>query len=466
MTEEKTPKQIVELLDKYIIGQSEAKKSVAVALYNRYRRLQLPKQMQQDITPKNMLMAGPTGVGKTEIARRLAKIVDAPFVKVEATKFTEVGYVGRDVESMVRDLVEEAVRMEEKDQFEHVKMQATKKANNRLVKLIVPGIKRENRENSMQQMMQMLSGNFNMNQPQDNEEVTDDIRNERLSVADQLNKGLLENREVTIEVEQAPKVNPMGDMMGQMGIDMSSLMGDLMPKKTVKRTLKVSDAREVLIQEESKKLINYDSLYQRAIERTQQNGIIFIDEIDKITAGNKKTSGEVSREGVQRDILPIVEGSTVSTKYGPVSTDHILFIAAGAFAESKPSDLIPELQGRFPIRVELNALTQEDFVKILKDPQNSLLKQYIALLKADGIKLVFTQEAIDRIAQIAFEVNQGTDNIGARRLATILEKLLEDVLYEGPDMNMGEITITQKYVDQKLSDIIINKDLTKFILKF
>lgn len=464
MTEEKTPKQIVELLDKYIIGQNEAKKSVAVALYNRYRRLQLPKQMQQDITPKNMLMAGPTGVGKTEIARRLAKIVDAPFVKVEATKFTEVGYVGRDVESMVRDLVEEAVRMEEKDQFEHVKMQATKKANNRLVKLIVPGIKRENRENSMQQMMQMLSGNFNMNQPQDNEEVTDDIRNERLSVADQLNKGLLENREVTIEVEQAPKVNPMGDMMGQMGIDMSSLMGDLMPKKTVKRTLKVSDAREVLIQEESKKLINYDSLYQRAIECTQQNGIIFIDEIDKITAGNKKTSGEVSREGVQRDILPIVEGSTVSTKYGPVSTDHILFIAAGAFAESKPSDLIPELQGRFPIRVELNALTQEDFVKILKDPQNSLLKQYIALLKADGIKLVFTQEAIDRIAQIAFEVNQGTDNIGARRLATILEKLLEDVLYEGPDMNMGEITITQKYVDQKLSDIIINKDLTKFIL--
>ncbi|WP_304676475.1 ATP-dependent protease ATPase subunit HslU [uncultured Lactobacillus sp.] len=464
MTEEKTPKQIVKLLDKYIIGQNEAKKSVAVALYNRYRRLQLPKQMQQDITPKNMLMAGPTGVGKTEIARRLAKIVDAPFVKVEATKFTEVGYVGRDVESMVRDLIEEAVRMEEKDQFEHVKMQATKKANNRLVKLIVPGIKRENRENSMQQMMQMLSGNFNMNQPQDNEEVTDDIRNERLSVADQLNKGLLENREVTIEVEQAPKVNPMGDMMGQMGIDMSSLMGDLMPKKTVKRTLKVSDAREVLIQEESKKLINYDSLYQRAIERTQQNGIIFIDEIDKITAGNKKTSGEVSREGVQRDILPIVEGSTVSTKYGPVSTDHILFIAAGAFAESKPSDLIPELQGRFPIRVELNALTQEDFVKILKDPQNSLLKQYIALLKADGIKLVFTQEAIDRIAQIAFEVNQGTDNIGARRLATILEKLLEDVLYEGPDMNMGEITITQKYVDQKLSDIIINKDLTKFIL--
>lgn len=464
LTEEKTPKQIVELLDKYIIGQNEAKKSVAIALYNRYRRLQLPKQVQQDITPKNILMAGPTGVGKTEIARRLAKIVDAPFVKVEATKFTEVGYVGRDVESMVRDLVEEAVRMEEKEQFDRVRVTATKNANNKLVKILVPGIKRENRENSMQQMMQMLSGNFNMDQSQDNEEVTDEVRNERLSVAEQLDKGLLENREVTIEVEQAPKVNPMGDMMGQMGMDMSSLMGDLLPKKKVKRTLPVKDAREILIQEESKKLVNYDSLYQRAIDRTQQNGIIFIDEIDKITAGNKRTSGEVSREGVQRDILPIVEGSTISTKYGPVSTDHILFIAAGAFAESKPSDLIPELQGRFPIRVELNALTQEDFVKILKDPTNSLLKQYIALLKADGIKLVFTQEAIDRIAEIAYDVNQGTDNIGARRLATILEKLLEDVLYEGPDMNMGEITITQKYVDQKLSDIITNKDLTKFIL--
>lgn len=465
LTVEKTPKQIVKILNEYIIGQDEAKKAVAIALYNRYRRLQLPKQMQQDITPKNMLMAGPTGVGKTEIARRLAKIVDAPFVKVEATKFTEVGYVGRDVESMVRDLVEEAVRMEEKEQFDRVKATATKNANNKLVKLIVPGIKRENRENSMQQMMQMLSGNFNLNQPnQDDEEVTDEVRNQRLSVAEQLEKGLLENREVTIEVEQAPKANPMSDMMGQMGMDMSSMLSDLMPKKTVKRTLKVSDAREVLIQEESKKLVNYDTLYERAIERTQQNGIIFIDEIDKITAGNKKTSGEVSREGVQRDILPIVEGSTVSTKYGPVSTDHILFIAAGAFAESKPSDLIPELQGRFPIRVELNALTQEDFVKILKDPQNSLLKQYIALLHADGIKLVFTQEAIDRIAEIAYEVNQGTDNIGARRLATILEKLLEDVLYEGPDMNMGEITITQKYVDEKLSDIITNKDLTKFIL--
>ncbi|NRO56644.1 ATP-dependent protease ATPase subunit ClpY [Lactobacillus helveticus] len=464
----KTPKEIVKILNEYIIGQDEAKKSVAIALYNRYRRMQLSKQMQHEITPKNLLMAGPTGVGKTEIARRLASIVEAPFVKVEATKFTEVGYVGRDVESMVRDLVGEAVRMEEKDQFARVKPQATKEANKQLVRLLAPGVKREKRENQMQQMqdmMSMLMGGANPNnQNNDQEEVTDEVRNERMDVAEKLNKGLLEDREVTIEVEQALKANPMSDMMGQMGMDMGSMLNDIMPKKKVKRTLSVRDAREVLIQEESRKMVDYDTIYQRAIERSQNNGIIFIDEIDKIIAGNKRNSGEVSREGVQRDVLPIVEGSTVNTKYGPVSTDHILFIAAGAFAESKPSDLIPELQGRFPIRVELNALTKDDFVKILKDPQNSLLKQYIALMKADGIKLIFTQEAVDKIAQIAFDVNQGTDNIGARRLSTILEKLLEDVLYEGPDMEMGEITITEAYVEEKLHDIIMNKDLTKFIL--
>ena len=465
---QKTPKQIVALLDQYIIGQDEAKKSVAIALYNRYRRAQLPKDVQKDITPKNILMAGPTGVGKTEIARRLADIVEAPFVKVEATKFTEVGYVGRDVESMVRDMVTEAVRMVEKEEFARVEAQAAREANKILVRKLVPGIKRDDRQNQMQQMQSMmqnlLAGNPLASPEEDDGEVTDEIRNERLSVAEQLDKGLLENREVTIEVEQAPKVNPMGDMMGQMGMDMSSVLGDMMPKKKVKRTLPVSEARQLLIQENERKLVDYDKIYQKAIERTSQDGIIFIDEIDKIVAGNKNNSGEVSREGVQRDILPIVEGSTVNTKYGPVSTDHILFIAAGAFAESKPSDLIPELQGRFPIRVELNGLTKEDFIKILKDPQNSLLKQYIALLKADGVSLVFTAEAVDKIAQIAYEVNQGTDNIGARRLATILEKLLEDVLYEGPDMEMGQITVTQAYVEQKLSDIVKNKDLTKFIL--
>lgn len=462
---EKTPKQIVDLLDKYIVGQNEAKKSVAIALYNRYRRAQLPEDAQKDITPKNILMAGPTGVGKTEIARRLADIVDAPFVKVEATKFTEVGYVGRDVESMVRDLANEAVRIVEKEEFAKVEGQAIRQANKTLVRLLVPGVKRNNRQNQMQQMQEMMQSLLaGGGMPEETEEVTDEIRNQRLSVAEKLDRGLLENEEVTIEVEQAPKANPMGDMMGQMGMDMSSMLGDMLPKKKVKRTLPVGQARKLLVQEEEKKLVNYDDIYQKAMDRAGQSGIIFIDEIDKITAADKRNSAGVSREGVQRDILPIVEGSTVSTKYGPLSTDHILFIAAGAFAESKPSDLIPELQGRFPIRVELDALTKDDFVRILKDPQNSLLKQYIALLKADGVDLVFTAEAVDKIAEIAFEVNQGTDNIGARRLATILEKLLEEVLYEGPDMEMGQITITQAYVEQKLSDIVKNKDLTKFIL--
>lgn len=462
---EKTPKQIVELLDKYIVGQNEAKKSVAIALYNRYRRAQLPEDVQKDITPKNILMAGPTGVGKTEIARRLADIVDAPFVKVEATKFTEVGYVGRDVESMVRDLANEAVRIVEKEEFAKVEGQAIRQANKTLVRLLVPGVKRNNRQNQMQQMQEMMQSLLaGGGMPEETEEVTDEIRNQRLSVAEKLDRGLLENEEVTIEVEQAPKANPMGDMMGQMGMDMSSMLGDMLPKRKVKRTLPVGQARKLLVQEEEKKLVNYDDIYQKAMDRAGQSGIIFIDEIDKITAADKRNSAGVSREGVQRDILPIVEGSTVSTKYGPLSTDHILFIAAGAFAESKPSDLIPELQGRFPIRVELDALTKDDFVRILKDPQNSLLKQYIALLKADGVDLVFTAEAVDKIAEIAFEVNQGTDNIGARRLATILEKLLEEVLYEGPDMEMGQITITQAYVEQKLSDIVKNKDLTKFIL--
>lgn len=455
----KTPKKIVELLNQYIIGQDEAKKLVAIALYNRYRRMQLPKQMQKDITPKNLLMAGPTGVGKTEIARRLADIVEAPFVKVEATKFTEVGYVGRNVESMVRDLAAKSVQMEEKKEFEEIRPEAAKEANKELVKALVPGIKHEHHYDSVFSFLNNLD-----DEEFDDEEVNDDIRNKRMTIAEQLNKGLLEDRDVTIEVEEKPKASPMSDMMGQMGMDIGSMLSNMIPKRKIKRTLPVKDARELLINEESRKMVDYDSLYQRAIERAQNNGIIFIDEIDKVIAGNKKTSGEVSREGVQRDILPIVEGSTVQTKFGPLSTDHVLFIGAGAFAESKPSDLIPELQGRFPIRVQLDALTKDDFVHILKDPENSLLKQYVALMKADGIKLIFTQEAVDRIAEIAYEVNQGTDNIGARRLSTILEKLLEDVLYEGPDMEMGEITVTEAYVEEKLKDVIINKDLTKFIL--
>lgn len=460
----KTPKEVVAILDEYVIGQDDAKKAISVALYNRYRRMQLSEELQQEVTPKNLLMAGPTGVGKTEIARRIAKIVNAPFVKVEATKFTEVGYVGRDVESIVRDLVELAVSMEEKAEFKKVRLTASKEVDKKLVKLLVPGIKKERRQNNMQEMMNMMMSGKMPEAEEDTEEVNDTIRDQRLSVKEQLDRGLLEDTDVTIEVEDSGKVNPMNDMMGSIGIDMNSMLSGLAPKKKVKRTLPVKEARELLIQEASKKLVDYDKIYQNAIKNSENNGIIFIDEIDKITGGDKKQAGEVSREGVQRDILPIVEGSTISTKYGPVKTDHMLFIAAGAFAESKPSDLIPELQGRFPIRVELNALTKDDFEKILKDPSASLIKQYTALMQADGIKLIFTQEAIRQIAEIAFDVNQGTENIGARRLATILEKLLEDVLFEGPDMQMGEITVTQEYVNDKLRDIIVDKDLTRFIL--
>ncbi|MDO4912225.1 MAG: ATP-dependent protease ATPase subunit HslU [Lactobacillus sp.] len=461
----RTPKEIVGILDQYIIGQKDAKKAVAVALYNRYRRMQLSGELQKEITPKNMLMAGPTGVGKTEIARRLAEIVEAPFVKVEATKFTEVGYVGRDVEAMVRDLVAKAVQMEEKIQFEQVKSQATKKANEIIAEAMVPEENQADNNNNnfngfdMQAFQNMLQG------LQDTPKtVSEETKSKRQAALEKIEAGLLEDEEVTVEIAQAPKANPMSDMMGQMGMDMSSMFSNMMPQQKVKRTLAVRDARELLIKQESANLVDYDVLYQKAIDRTTQNGIIFIDEIDKIAENSANKSSQVSRQGVQRDILPIVEGSTVQTKYGPVDTNHILFIAAGAFAESKPSDLIPELQGRFPIRVELNALTKDDFVKILTDPANSLLKQYEALLQADGVKLIFTQEAIDRIAQIAFDVNTGTDNIGARRLATILEKLLEDILYEAPDMNIGEIKVTEAYVNEKLSDIITNKDLTKFIL--
>lgn len=464
----KTPKEIVAQLDQYVIGQDEAKRAVAVALYNRHRRMELPEQMQQDITPKNLLMIGPTGVGKTEIARRLAKVVNAPFVKVEATKFTEVGYVGRDVESMVRDLADVAVAMEEAQAFAAVRCRAQRQADKRLVRLLVPAIKKEKKNtNPMADMMSMLQNmqNGQMPQPQQEDgELTDEIRNQRLTVAEQLEQGLLEDREITVAVEDEKKGNGMGDMYGQMGIDLSDMMGSMMPKKKVQRTMTVKEAREVFIREESSKLVNHADIYHNAIRQAEDNGIIFIDEIDKIAAGNKQSAGEVSREGVQRDILPIVEGSQVSTKYGPLNTEHVLFIGSGAFATAKPSDLIAELQGRFPIRVELKDLTKDDFVRILTEPDNALVKQYMALIGTDGVKITFTQEAIDRIAQIAIDVNRDTDNIGARRLATILEKLLEDILYEGPDMQMGDITITEKYVNDKVGDIAADKNMTRYIL--
>ncbi|MDT6520544.1 ATP-dependent protease ATPase subunit HslU [Enterococcus faecium] len=460
-----TPRQIVSELDEYIVGQHAAKKSVAVALRNRYRRLQLDEKMQQDITPKNMLMIGPTGVGKTEIARRLAKIVNAPFVKVEATKFTEVGYVGRDVESMVRDLVENAIQIVEKEQYSRVYTSAKKNAEKRLVKILVPGIKKEQKQstNQFEQMMNLFNAS-QQNTAEPQEEVTEDIRINRRTVLEQLQKGLLDSREVTIEVEDQKKPAPMmNNGLEQMGIDLNETLGALTPKKKVERTVTVKEALELLIKEESAKLVKDADIHSEAIKLAEESGIIFIDEIDKITSKSQQ-SGEVSREGVQRDILPIVEGSQVNTKYGIIQTDHVLFIASGAFHLSKPSDLIPELQGRFPIRVELDDLTAEDFVKILTEPNNALVKQYVALIGTENVSVTFTKEAIKRIAQIAFDVNRDTDNIGARRLHTILEKLLEDLLFEAPDMQMGEITITEAYVDDKLGSIAANEDLSRYIL--
>ncbi|AVK60411.1 HslU--HslV peptidase ATPase subunit [Lactobacillus sp. CBA3605] len=469
-----TPKQIVAALDNYVIGQGAAKKAVAIALRNRYRRMELSADMQAEITPKNMLMIGPTGVGKTEIARRLAKIVNAPFVKIEATKFTEVGYVGRDVESMVRDLVEIAIEMEKKQAYSRVRSSAVQAADQRLVKLLVPApaqkqATNKRNGNDFQNMMNMLSQMQNGQTPDaatsSEETVTDDVRNQRLSVAEQLKKGVLENSEVTIEMDdpqQAASGN--SNMLGQMGIDLGDTLGQMMPKKRIQRTMTVAEAREILVREESETLVNNADIYHDAIVRAENTGIIFLDEIDKITAGGQQNSGEVSREGVQRDILPIVEGSQITTKYGPINTDHILFIASGAFAESKPSDLIAELQGRFPIRVELDDLSKDDFVKILTEPKNALIKQYIALIGTDNIKVTFTIEAIEAIAEIAYNVNHETENIGARRLHTVLEKLLEELLYEGPDMEMGEVTITESYVNERIGNIAQDKDLSRYIL--
>ncbi|MCB4356682.1 ATP-dependent protease ATPase subunit HslU [Levilactobacillus brevis] len=466
---DKTPKEIVGLLDQYVIGQDEAKKAIAIALRNRYRRMQLDPAMQEEISPKNMLMIGPTGVGKTEIARRLAKIVHAPFTKVEASKFTEVGYVGRDVESMVRDLVEVSVSMQKQDQFKNVRADATQAANKRLVKLLAPAKKKENKNNNdfanMMNMFTQMQNGQTPTAPNEQEEVTDEIRNERLSLTEQLNQGLLENHMVEIEMDDPQQANATdNNMLGQMGIDLNDTLGSIMPKKRIKRTVTVAEAREILVAEESEKLVNNADINHDAIKRAENTGIIFLDEIDKIAKGSSQNSGDVSREGVQRDILPIVEGTQVKTKYGTIDTDHILFIAAGAFAESKPSDLIAELQGRFPIRVELNDLSKADFVRILTEPNNALIKQYIALIGTDNVKVTFTMEAIERIAELAFELNHENQNIGARRLQTVLEKLLEDLLYEGPDMGTGDVTITESYVNDKIGDIVQNKDLSRYIL--
>lgn len=459
-----TPKQIVEKLDQYIIGQTGAKKSVAVALRNRYRRQLMDESIRDEIIPKNILMIGPTGVGKTEIARRIAKIVRAPFSKVEATKFTEVGYVGRDVESMVRDLVEVSVRLVKEEKMQLVRVKAEKNAEKRLIKLLAPSQKKK--QTTSQNPLEALFGGMNQPDETAEEEVDQELKNKRSQIEWRLQNGELDDEIVTVEVKE--QQNPMLDMMRGAGMNQMNGMQDalsgMFPAKKKKRKVTVREAKKILFEDEASKLIDADELAAEGIHRAEQMGMIFIDEIDKIASKEGGGNAQVSREGVQRDILPIVEGSQISTKYGTVNTEYILFIAAGAFHMSKPSDLIPELQGRFPIRIELDKLTQQDFYKILTEPDNALIKQYKALLKTEGIDLIFTKEAVERIAEIAFQVNQDSDNIGARRLHTILEKLLEDLLFEAPEINMESIKVTENYVNEKLAPIMQNKDLTQFIL--
>ncbi|MFG0215435.1 ATP-dependent protease ATPase subunit HslU [Brevibacillus porteri] len=461
--EQLTPRKIVEHLDKYIVGQAQAKKAIAVALRNRYRRSRLPEQMIEEVVPKNILMIGPTGVGKTEIARRIAKLTGAPFIKVEATKFTEVGYVGRDVESMVRDLVEASIRTVKQEKVESVKEKAEKLANEAIVNVLVPSRKQSN---SFKNPLEMFFGGQQQQQQDTSDQEEVSIQQQRRQVMWQLTNGQLEEQMIEIEVEdQSPSMFDMFQVPGteQMGMQMQDMLGSLMPKRMKKRKLRIKDARKVLIQQEAQKLVDMDEVTQESIRRAEHHGIIFIDEIDKI-AGKDGRGPDVSREGVQRDILPIVEGSTVMTKYGPVKTDYVLFIAAGAFHMAKPSDLIPELQGRFPIRVELTSLRVEDFVRILTEPKNALLKQYVALLETEGVRIEFTPEAIQELARLAAEVNQSTDNIGARRLHTILEKLLEDLSFEAPEIHLEVVQITPDYVKQKLGTIVGNKDLSQYIL--
>lgn len=461
--EEMTPRQIVEELDKYIVGQSQAKKSVAIALRNRYRRKQLSQDLRDEVMPKNILMIGPTGVGKTEIARRLAKLAGAPFLKVEVTKYTEVGYVGRDVESMIRDLVEMAIRMVKKTRVAAVEDKAKTLAEERIVEIMMPmpTAKQSNPLN-------ILFGRFN--EPEEEEEDTETqirMKERRARLLERLQALELEEQIIEIEVEH--EASPMieifsGSGMEEMGINFQDMFGGMFPAKRKKRKVTVREAREILKQEEAHKLIDMDDVASHAIRLVEESGIIFLDEIDKIAGKESGHGPDVSREGVQRDILPIVEGSTVMTKYGPVKTDHILFIAAGAFHVSKPSDLIPELQGRFPIRVELTSLSEADFKRILTEPENALIKQYVALLATEDLAVEFAPEAIDEVARFAYLVNEQTENIGARRLHTILEKLLENLSFEAPDLQVERFLVDVDYVKKQLEDVVKDKDLSKYIL--
>ncbi len=442
-----TPQETVDALDRYIIGQTDAKKAVAVALRNRWRRLQLDEDLKDEILPKNIIMIGPTGIGKTEIARRISKLVNAPFVKVEASKFTEVGYVGRDVESMIRDLTDYSVNMVRQEQMERKQEAAKEMVEERLLDLLLPPLESE----------------------KDASEGKASTNPTREKFRKKLRSGVLDERMVELDVSERPSGAVMEfmpvSMNDNMDMNIRDMLSNMMPKQSKRRRVNIEDARKILQQEEVSKLIDMDEVIREALTRVEQSGIVFLDEIDKVASRRSHSHGpDVSREGVQRDLLPIVEGSTVNTKHGPVQTDHILFIAAGAFHLTKPSDMIPELQGRFPIRVELQSLSKDDFVKILTEPKNALIVQYTALMKTEGVELEFTKKAIDTIAEIACQINEDSENIGARRLHTVMEQLLEEVSFTAPDLNGQKISVTPEYIQSRLSNLLKNQDLSRYIL--